>query len=482
MKPFYESGLVPQLARDIVDSFPGQAPVKVYAFGTTVGRVASVDAIASLPFGKDTYLDRAVTRPIEDGDSVVWIVTDNIEDRPEDGSAGNTEAFYSILRGNSVRKVVVCPFNLSKGTAGIAVYALLLSGEADGVFEKELQKFLAVPHGERQVEALRMKPLDKDTVSVVLRNPEGADKESEFQEGAIVRQKVLLTFQSRFQHLRIVDSEVRAAPAEASFHADSLFAPERRFADIRPNRVTSLEPGGATAETYEVTIALGPIRLKPGLATLVKAALRGKAEEIELQVPLEIEVPASHFLFRETFLQTYDAATMDDAKASGRIYGLEKLPILLSNSSTRIAVEAPFRFRVLYPRRAAATVLALGLLALVLLAAIIWGAVAAFRRLPKRVQWDVRVSTEYNRPVESVLDKRGELSVADSPLAIIRGSNFTPVDGAVLIDPPGDSAGISEDAPVKVQRGGDTLVVTFKKKAAKTGAKPGSGEVEVTEE
>jgi hypothetical protein len=462
MKPFYASGLVPQLAQEILNSYSGQAKVKLYAFGTTVTRMNSLDELKSLPYGQDTYLDRAMMRPIDDGDSIVWIITDNIEDRPEDGSAGNTEAFYSILRGSAVREVVVCPYNLSPGTTGLAIYAILLADSADPEFERELQAFRKTGRGEREIEALPMKPLGKDTVYVV-NGRAAASAPRTFEEGAEVSHRIEITFQSRFQHLRIVDSDVRATSAEPRFQDKSLLAPEKHIADIKPNKIRVLEPGGETVQKYEVTINLGPVRLKPGLTTLFKAAFRGGGEDIELQVPLEIAVPAQNFQFKESFLKAYHSDTMEDAKATGRIYGLQKLPILLSDSATKIETEAPFRFHIQYPRRAAVVVVLLCVVALAVLVMAIWALIAGIGRIGSS-GWDADVMTDYLRPVESSLNDQGQLFAEGAPLAVIHGRTCSPAMDSVQIEPAGDRARVSDGARVTIKRGRETFLVTFKKK------------------
>jgi hypothetical protein len=469
MRPFYDSGLVPQLARDITDSFTGRGPVRLYAFGTTVGQIDSLNQLLTLPWGQDTYLDRAAKRAIDDGANVVWIITDNIEDRPEDGSAGNTEAFYEILRGSSVSKVVIFPLPMSPGTTGIAVYALLLANPAgstfEDAFESELQNFLKVERGERQVEALRMKPLDKDTVGVVLRNQGAAGEPKVFEEGDVVSAKVRIHFQSKFDHLKLVNTDLRAVPAEARFSDASLMAPERRSADINPKKMRDLEPGEETAEDYEVSIDLGPIRLKPGLLPLLKSGLRGKTEEIDLPVSLLLEVPASNFHFREPFLKAYHADSMEEAKATGRIYGLDKLPILLSDAATHIETEVPFHFRVKDPKRGAVAVVLAAVFGLVVLALGIFAVVMVARRIASGGHWDADVADDYGSPVKPAgLDKGGTLMVLGTPLGEIRRSTFVPADGVELIDPPDGKAPISEGAVAKVRRGRQTFVVTFKRK------------------
>ena len=274
MAPYYADDEWWQLANMVHSTFPAGAMPDVIAFSIDNVKVPNLRAVENVPLGNKSLLDRAVENAISLQYEIVWMITDNIEDRPQDEEAGNTEVFYRILRGPGVRRVVIFPVLQASGKSGIAVYALLLSQTARARYEQQIKDFEERAGGSFRTEGLRMKPLDVDTVSVELREPEKRKRRRrlEFEEGKPLRYTVSAQLRSRFQHLRIVDAEIAPIESAVRFDGKSLLECEKRQAYITPKDVT-INPGESTQKVYEVTIDLGTVRLKKGIGALFRAGL-----------------------------------------------------------------------------------------------------------------------------------------------------------------------------------------------------------------
>jgi len=475
VKAYYDSGLFTEVGEKILGSLDSSRPVQVYGFGTEVTPVADLRALGQIPYGANTHLDRALERAIRDRHVIAWMITDNIQDRPQDPSAGNTAVFYRTLRGDAVQKVVIFPFLQPSGLSGLAVYALLLAPEADAAFEGGIRAFLEQTRSRYRTEALRMKPLGRDTVEVVLSDA-GGGKRPVFDEGKPLRQVVEMRFRSRFEHLRIVDSQIKPVQVTPTFGPGSLLEPEKREVEIRPDRVPELGPQEETGQVFRVDIDLGKVRLKRDLVSLMKAAWGGKSgEDVTLKVPLAIQVPQENFRFRDNFLQVYHAPTLEAAKASGKVYGIGQLPILLSDAATSVVTEVPCSFRVNYPWWPSVVAVVALLVALVLLAGAAYGLVKMLRRCGRKKQWRVEAFTEFNIPLEASVDREGRLLVRGDELGSIRGNRFEPADGVrVVAGAPGGE--ILEGAVWTLQTGRGVVKLGFREAGAEGPAPPGGDE------
>jgi hypothetical protein len=471
VKAYYDSGLFPEVGGKILSSLDSSRPVRIYGFGTEVTPVADLRALGQVPYGANTHLDRALERAIRDRHVIAWMITDNIQDRPQDPTAGNTAVFYQTLRGDAVQKVVIFPFLQPAGLSGLAVYALLLAPEADAAFESGVRAFLEQTRSRYRTEALRMKPLGRDTVEVVLSDAGG--KRPVFDEGKPLRQVVEMRFRSRFEHLRIVDSRIRPVQVTPTFGPGSLLEPEKREVEIRPDRVTALGPQEETGQVFRVDIDLGKVRLKRDLASVMKAAWGGKSgEDVTLKVPLAIEVPQENFRFRDNFLQVYHAPTLEAAKASGKVYGIGQLPILLSDAATSVVTEVPCSFRVNYPWWPSVAAVAALLLALLLLAGAAYGLVKMLRGGGRKKQWRVEAFSEFNIPLEASVDGEGRILVRGDELGSIRGNKFEPAgDVQVVAGAPGGE--ILDGAVWRLQTGRGVVKLGFREAGAEEPAPPG---------
>jgi hypothetical protein len=434
--------------------------------------VTDLRALGQIPYGANTYLDRALERAIRDRHVIAWMITDNIQDRPQDPTAGNTAVFYQTLRGDAVQKVVIFPFLQPPGLSGLAVYALLLAPEADAAFEGEIRAFLEQTRNRYRTEALRMKPLSRDTVEVVLRDA-GGGKRPVFDEGKPIRQVIEMRFRSRFEHLRIVDSRIKPVQVTPTFGPGSLLEPEKREVEIRPDRVTALGPQEETGQVFRVDIDLGKVRLKRDLMSIIKAAWGGKSgEDVTLKIPLVIEVPQENFRFRDSFLQVYHAPTLEAAKASGKVYGIGQLPILLSDAATSVVTEVPCSFRVNYPWWPSVVSVVVLFLVLLLLALAFSWLVKMWKRWFRKKQWRVEAFTEFNIPLEASADREGRILVRGDELGSIRGNKFEPAgDVQVVAGAPGGE--ILEGALWTLQTSRGVVKLGFREAGAEGPAPPG---------
>ena len=469
VRPYYDNGLFAALGKEVVAAASATGAVQIYAFDTTARPAASLESLMNdRKLGANTFLDRAVQEAIDRRCEIAWMITDNIQDDPHDPEAGNTAAFYAILRGDAVKKVVVLPLLQPPGQSGVAIYAMLLSPGAESAFESQIKAVSGSLQGHYQVEALKMKPLDRDTVNVQIQGLSGVKQPPTFDEGKDLTVTLEIRFSSRLEHLKIVDSHIQPVRVTPEFAPESLLRAERREVTIMPDRVDALDPRGETAQVYRVDINLGRVRLKKDLKSLFRAAWGGKSiETVSLRVPLVIEVPQRNFRFRESFLDQYHAPSIQAAKTSGKIYALETLPVLLSDARTNVATDIPVSFRVKYPWWPAVVTLALVLLLLAAAAGVVWAILGLAGSLQPKKKWSVTASSEYGQPLAASIREDQELLVEGEPVGHIQGNTFVPGAGTEFVD--GDGR-IAPEKPMVVKIGRRTAMLKFREAAAATSA------------
>lgn len=465
VRPYYDNGLFAALGQEVVAAAGESGAVQLYAFDTNVRRVDSLDVLMNdRKLGANTFLDRAVEEAINRHCEIAWMITDNIQDDPHDQEAGNTAAFYAILRGNSVKRVVVLPLLQPPGNSGVAIYAMLFSGAAENAFENQIRAISGRLRSHYQVEALRMKPLDRDTVEVLVQGLSGGQQPPTFEEGKDLSVTLEVRFRSRFEHLKIVDSHIQPVHVTPEFAPESLLRAERREIVVMPDRVAVLDPRGDTAQVYHVDVNMGRVRLKKDLKSLFQAAWGGKSvETISLRVPLVIEVPQRNFQFRDSFLDQYHAPNIAAAKSSGRVYALGTLPVLLSDAQTNVATEIPVSFRVKYPWWPAVVTLALVILALAAAAGVVWAILGLAGAVKPKKKWTVTASSEYGQPLPATIREDQELLVDGDLAGRIQGNTFVPAQGAEFVDCDGR---IAPETPIVLKVGRRTAMLKFREAAS----------------
>ncbi len=400
MRPYFGSGLIRSILDPLRTAVGG--PLAEYAFSTEVAPVPNLDAIDALPFGNLTYLDRVITSSERQHTPISWIITDNIEDT---GEAGNTERFYAALRGAEVRRVTVFPILSAPGHPGLLVYALLFDPASDAVYERTLTAFARSGAGVLRTQPLRMKPVDRDTVEVTSRSlapltRRGGPKV--YDTGTPIVQAAEVRFKSRFDHIEIVDSALRVLDAAPSFGPGSLLEPERRQLAITPDRIRALLPGDETTQVYKLSVDLGKLSLKHNPAAWWKAAWGASGEEAALDLKLGIDVPQQNFRLTPRFLNQYSASTVEAARATGKVYAIDRLLADVNGAETLIQVDTPLYFRVNYPAWPAVLFIGLFVLALAVLAGLV---LFGRRLLPRRRrEWTVAAEAIAGYPLSARMD------------------------------------------------------------------------------
>ena len=427
MRPYYGSGLIRSIVEPLRTAVGG--PLAEYAFSTEVAPAPSLDAIDALPFGNLTYLDRVITNSERQHTPISWIVTDNIEDT---GEAGNTERFYAALRSAEVRRVTVFPILSAPGHPGLLVYALLFDPASEVVYDRTLTAFAQSGAGVLRTQPLRMKPVDRDTVEVASRSlapltRRGGPKV--YETGTPIEQAAEVRFKSRFEHIEIVDSALRVLDASPSFGPGSLLEPERRELAITPNRIRALGPGDETAQVYKLTVDLGRLSLKHNPAAWWKAAWGASGEEAALDLKLGIDVPQQNFRLTPRFLNQYSASTVEAARATGKVYAIDRLLADVNGAETLIQVDTPLYFRVNYPAWPAVLFLGLFVSALAVLAGLV---VFGRRMLPgRRREWSVAAEAAAGYPLAARMDG-DRVMVEGENVARIEKGRLVPVAPARL--------------------------------------------------
>jgi hypothetical protein len=470
MKPYFQTGQILDISRAVANVLQAHGESHVLAFSEDVRPLGDVSELSRVGLGQLTLIDHALADGVQRGYPIVWMVTDNVESQASAPEAADTEVFYHKLRGPEVKKIVIFPLRQSPGTAGLVIYALLLSPAADETFEHEVAEFVGRARETMRTEALRMKPLDRDTVEVSYERVNLKPKVRGavvYQVGQNIHEEVELRFKSRFEHLKIMDAKLVVPPSRVEFAPGSLLVPEMREIKISPERVT-VDPQNETEQVYKVTIDLGKTGLRRDLDTYWKAAWSSN-EDVDLKLSFLIQVPPENFKFRDNFLRDYHADTPQAARESGKVYRLDKLPMLLSASSTEIAAGSSVPIRVEYPwGPAIGFMIAIGLGFVLIIALIIGAAKAGGGLLGRLTRWEVTALTTHETALACEVNK-GRVFVQGDEVGIISGSTFTAAEG-VRLDAGGGQVKLEDDLRLRVVRKGRQFFLVFKRAGKGGGA------------
>ncbi len=478
MRPYYRDNVVRQLSDTLLEALRAQSEdVAVYAFSERAQRVKGLEDLEQLPFGNSTLLDKALDRAVQDGVEVVWMITDNIQDAPGSADAGDTEQFYKKLRTDAVEKVTIFPLRQPAGRPGLVIYALLKKDGDSDLYERELAGFHSRAAGVLRTDALRMKPLDRDTVGIswVRANVNPRTSLIIYDTGKPVRELIEVKVKSKFDHIEITDSSIEVAKREASFGKDSLIYPERQNIDISPRTVERLGPGDETEQVYKIDVDLGKLKLRNDLASLWKAAWVKSSEDATLQLSFVIHVPQKNFRLRPKFLQEFNAATIQEARETGKVYAVDRLPSLMSEAVTAVQVTSPVVFRVRYPSYP--TFFWLAMLALVGL--MIFGVFVGVKHaasLATHNTWDVEAKTQAGVSLECAVEN-GNVLVQREIVGRVERDTFVPATGTRIVQPSIAQIRLSDGQQATVEARRRLVDLRFKKKrtaatAATTTAAP----------
>lgn len=460
MAKYYQSGLVGETARRL-ESVMGAHDLRPAHVGVFNNRVEIVKDLGAVSPSGPTYLDAAIEYAIEQRYALVWMLTDNVQHRVGE-EEGQTAVFYDKLKQEAVKRVVIFPLKQKPGLAGVVVYALLLSDAEDAAeaFRRETAEFARLTSG---TVLLPMKPLDRDTIETVfIEDPAArARPRPVYAEGSAVRESVKLKFRSRFEHLKIVNSEIVNPRVSPEFSRASLLKFERENVQIDPTVVDELGPGGETVQVYTVSVDMGRIRLKRDPVSLWKAALSNPVEDVSLELSFSINVPKENFQFTEGFLRDYSARTTEEAKEGGKIYALDALPLLVAENRTSIGVPHRPTIRVQYPWWLMFVFPGLPILALVVLGV---GGAFVWRKASSLASGGARWKVEVTAPEGARGQVQGGWVTVTTGgrvtrLGRLKGGNFVPAAG---VAPAGEQP-VKEGLPLKLTHRKNEFSLIFRK-------------------
>jgi hypothetical protein len=309
-----------------------------------------------------------------------------------------------------------------------------------------------------------MKPLDRDTVGIswVRANVNPRTSLITYDTGKPVKEIIEIKFKSKFDHIEITDSSIDVAKRKASFGKDSLIYPEKQDIDISPRTVERLGPGDETDQVYKIDVDLGKLKLRNDLASLWKAAWVRSSEDATLQLSFVIQVPQKNFRLRPRFLEEFDAATLQEAKNTGKVYAVDRLPSLMSEAVTAVQVTSPVVFRVRYPSYPTFLWLAM----IVLVGLMIVGVFIGVKRaaaLATRNSWDVEARTQAGVSLDGAVEN-GNVLVQREIVGRLEHDGFVPAAGTRIVQPPVADMRLSDGQEITVEARRRLVVLRFKTK------------------
>ena len=465
MKSYYLDNVVRKLSDTLLGALRVQVDtVAIYEFSERAELVTGLEAIEHSPLGNSTLLDKALDRALQDGAEIIWMITDNIQDAPGSKEAGDTEQFYKKLRSDVVEKVTIFPLRQPAGHPGLVIYAMLKKAGDSDLYEREMSGFHSRAAGILRTDALRMKPLDRDTIGIswVRANVNPRTSLITYDTGIPVRETIEVRFKSKYDHIEITHSAIEVGKQQASFGKDSLVYPEKQNIEISPRTVERLGPGDETDQVYTIDVDLGKLKLRNDFVSLWKAAWVKSSEDATLQLNFVIQVPQKNFRLRQQFLKEFEAATLQDAKESGKVYAIDQLPSLMSESVTAVQVTSPVVFRVRYPSYP--TVFWLAIFALVALAVV--GLFIGVRRIADvalRGTWDIEARTQAGMALDGAIEN-GKVRVQHDVVGSVANDTFTPESGTRIVQPAVAQMRLSNGQEATIEASRRLVVLKFKTK------------------
>jgi len=332
MRPYFERGTVEQLTRALVAVCSQHSRPDLAVFSTSVKPVKSTD---DPDFNYETFawsfteIDKAAKYVADRKYDIGWIVTDNIQHQPDNPEGAHLSKFYELLRGPRFKKVYFFPVLQPAGIQGLTVYALLLDWQQEQRFEEMVTVFAKRVQQSYQTEALLVKPLGRSTVEAV---PVLEPRSRRYVLGQGVNDSIQIGFTSRFRHIsfRTADiSEPRLYRCAAARQSGLGLGPVKYH--VQPTTVPGLSPGQSTGPGFKLRY-----KTKVTLTgSLLKAAFAGGKVNAPMELPVHVNILPSDLSLTPEYKAKYDAATPDDARRGGKVFGINRLPSELSEAAVR---------------------------------------------------------------------------------------------------------------------------------------------------
>jgi len=451
----FQSGLAKDLATRMLKAAETTGKADLAVFDVEWHVIPGLDSPEFATFGKDTYLDKTL-KQFKDKYDRIWLLTDNVQDDPASADRYDMSSFYSTLQAKEIRTIYVFPLRQSPGNAGLMIYAIS-TGEDTRKLEQQVNTFQR-PGQEFKFEKLAMKPLNENVIQVTIIDVEINDakilheqKSLRIREGDPLKIETRVRIEPKYPHLYFESSPVTPSRAGTPFKCLVADKPE---SDINPNQVQT-----GTSQEYRVTVDFGRVHLKKGPGCIWEAAFGHASESADIETPITVTIPRNNFKLSKTFLADYVASSESEAKVTGKIFGLEKLPGYMAPETTKVPIRIPYRVVVQYPSWPA-IVLSIGGVVLLVLVWLVIKLLSGISFAPH-----FTAETEDRKPLPTLVRDK-QVFVSNQLLGSIQSNEFTPAPG-VRLDPDLRVADIGDSPLICVLRDGQRIRLR-----AESGQKP----------
>jgi hypothetical protein len=267
------------------------------------------------------------------------------------------------------------------------------------------------------VKKLIMKPLGENVIEVQV--PQGTKKEIE--AGEVLAFKTTVTIGPKFSHLFFERSPAENVQIENPFLGQSCLVSEKQVGEISPDLVQTRQ-----RSEYILNVDFGKVSFRPTFACIWRAAFERSRESSAIEAPIKIRVPRQNFRLSPEFVNEYTASNEAEAKATGKIAGLQHLPEFLAPAETTVPVRIPMQVVVMYPFWPALVVFGGGLGLLVALVFLV-GAIAPIFSASMKVS----ACDESDRRLPAGV-RSGAVLVSGHIVGRVAGTLFTPAPGVDL--------------------------------------------------
>jgi len=459
MAPYCQEGWTKRLTDQLLTAAGQNGGAQLAGFSQSTFPLSSTSAPEFCATSGATHLNSALASSLGSYGQI-WLLTDNQLVEP----GAQIQDFYSTLQSDRVQEYHVFPLVHTPGQPGLLVYAIsTLPPYPNPRLAQQVAAFLDGASPEDKLADLVMKPLGENVIEVTVT---GGDKLQAFEEGQVLKFKSMVQIGPKFNHLYFQPSRARGSTIANPFREQPCLKLERSESSISPEEVETVQP-----KVYEVTVDFGRVTLDSSRFSCIwHAAFGGRSHEVaEIQTPISIFVPRQHYRLSDRFLADFTAADPADAKKTGKIAYLAKLPDFLAPTETVVPVRVPHQVRVTYSSKWAFLLFALasGILAILTLG------VRTIARAFSEAGPAVR-AVEKNGSVLRAEVKQGSVLVSGHPVGRLAGKVFTPAPG-IRLDPPASSASIQSPTPISLTlNDGSTVYLTFGRGSTSVVRPPGA--------